>query len=38
MSGCQTCDKDALDAEDPDKIGAVAEDTEIHNQSQDRTK
>jgi hypothetical protein len=38
MPGCQTSDKDVIDAEDPDKIGEVAEDTELRDQSQDRMK
>jgi hypothetical protein len=37
MCGCQTPDKDAVKVEDADKIGEVAEDRQLHDQSQDRT-
>jgi hypothetical protein len=36
MSSRRTSDKDALDVEDPDKIGEVAEDIELHDQWEGR--
>lgn len=36
MSSRQTSDKDVLDVEDPDKIGEVAEDIELHDQWEGR--